>query len=875
VTSLHVTTLGESASPPFTREELNTTIHGRFESLAARLPGRTAVWTPAVELTYAQLDARANAVAQAVAAARRGSHHPVAVLLEHDAPLVVAILGVLKSGAAYVPLDPAHDPERLARTLADSGARVVVAEPRTAQLACRLSADRDIVLVDEATETAAPRSFADADDLACIYYTSGSTGEPKGVMDTHRNVLHNVMRYTNGLHISPSDRLTLLQRPAFSGAVSSLFGALLNGAAVCPFDVGSEGPARLAEWLDEAGVTIYHSVPAVFRRLAERKPELRGLRVIRLEGDRAGPRDVELFRDAFHDGCVVVNGLGLTECGLVRRFVVDRTSELPGSAVPVGYEVDDMEVLLLGENGRPVPEGEVGEIAVRSRYLSPGYWRRPELTAARFLDETGDGMRTYLTGDLGRMLPGECLEHLGRTDFQVKVRGQRVELDVIEEALLSDPAVTEAAVTAEDVRGDVRITAYVVPVAGSEATVSSLRRRLAQAVPEPSVPARFIVVDALPVNGNGKIDVRALAPPRPRQRPRLDEPYIAPRTLVEQLVADAWAEVLGVEPIGTRDRFDELGGDSLLAVSLLAGLEERLGREIPFSVITAARSVEELAAALPDEEATQEPPVVQIGGGGEKRPFVYVHGDYIGGALYCSRLAAELGRPFYAVTPHGLRDSPVPPTIGAMASERVADLRAVLPTGPYLLGGHCRPGGLVAFEMARLLEGAGEHVRLFLVGTTPTKARPLVLPAARALQAGTRGLGRLGGLDETRRRDLLLRAHALLRVRERALTAAGRAELTTWPDHDPDPAVRAWHRAAVAYVPAPYHRELTLLWPRHDRVGPDEAVQRWRRIGVRADVEIVPGDHLTSVTTHVGELGERLRRTLDANDYALDSSATS
>ena len=232
-----------------------------------------------------------------------------------------------------------------------------VAEPRTAELARRLSADRDIVLVDEATEAAAPSSSVDPDDLACIYYTSGSTGEPKGVMDTHRNVLHNVMRYTNGLRISPSDRLTLLQRPAFSGAVSSLFGALLNGAAVCPFDVGSEGPARLAEWLDEAGVTIYHSVPAVFRRLAERRPELRRLRVIRLEGDRATPRDVELFRDAFHDGCVVVNGLGLTECGLVRRFVVDRTSELPGSAVPVGYEVDDMEVLLLGENGRPVPDG--------------------------------------------------------------------------------------------------------------------------------------------------------------------------------------------------------------------------------------------------------------------------------------------------------------------------------------------------------------------------------------------------------------------------------------------------------------------------------------------------------------------------------------
>ena len=869
----HVTTLRESPVPSFTSEELNTTVHGRFESRAARLPHRTAVWTPAVELSYAELDARANAVAHVVAAARRGSHDPVAVLLEHDAPLVVAILGVLKAGAAYVPLDPAHDPERLAQTLADSTARVLVAEPRTAELARRLSADRDIVLVDEATEAAAPSSSVDPDDLACIYYTSGSTGEPKGVMDTHRNVLHNVMRYTNGLRISPSDRLTLLQRPAFSGAVSSLFGALLNGAAVCPFDVGSEGPARLAEWLDEAGVTIYHSVPAVFRRLAERRPELRRLRVIRLEGDRATPRDVELFRDAFHDGCVVVNGLGLTECGLVRRFVVDRTSELPGSAVPVGYEVDDMEVLLLGENGRPVPDGEVGEIAVRSRYLSPGYWRRPELTAARFRDDPSDGY-AHLPHRRPR---ADAARRLSRAPRPHRLPGQGAGPARRARRDRGCPPVRPRRRRSRRQRGgregDVRVTAYVVPAAGSEATVSALRRRLARAVPEASVPSHFVVLDALPVNGNGKIDVRALVAGAAQAATRLDEPFVAPRTLLEQSVADAWAEVLAVEAVGIRDGFQELGGDSLLAASLLSCLEERLDREVPFSVLVASRTVEELAAALADPDAAPDPPVVRISAGDTpRRPFVYVHGDYIGGALYCSRLATELGRPFYAVAPHGLRGSPVPPTIEAMARERVADLRAVLPSGPYLLGGHCQPGGLVALEMARLLEAAGSasawprrhdapEGTAFVLSAGPSACRQ-----ARASSAAS------GGLDEAGRRTCSCGLPSGVRARARPRR---RAERTDVAGPRRRPGRRAWRRAAAAYVPAPYRRELTLLWPEDERFGPDEAVRRWRRIGVRADVEVVPGDHLTSVTTHVGELGGRLRRALDATDYALDSSATS
>jgi amino acid adenylation domain-containing protein len=777
---------------------------------------------------------------------------------------MIAILGVLKAGAPYVPLDPAHAPDRLDRMLGDSTAQVVVGEPRTSRLAHRLAAGREVVLVEQGCASVPPTIAARPGDLAYVYYTSGSTGEPKGVMDTHRNVLHNVMRYTNGLHISPDDRLTLLQRPAFSGAVSSMFGALLNGAAVCPFDPGTEGPARLAEWLEEAGVTIYHSVPSVFRQLAARRPELPRLRAVRLEGDRAALQDVELFRDGFRGRCVLVNGLGLTETGLVRRFVVDRTTELRGPAVPVGYAVDDMEIVLLDEGGRPVSEGDVGEIAVRSRYLSPGYWQRPELTATRFRRDPCNGeSRTYLTGDLGRMLPGGCLVHLGRSDFQIKVRGQRVELDEVEGAVLADPAVDAVAITANGDRDDLRLTAHIVPAGACDPNVSALRRRLSERLPEASVPSRFVVVESLPVNENGKIDLRALSAAPNGARPLLDEPYAPPRTPLEQTLADVWAEVLGVEPVGIRDGFADLGGDSLVAATLLTRLEEQLGRPVPFSVLAATRTVEELAVGLAEAEAAPDPPIVQIAGGeGAGRPFVFVHGDYVGGALYCWRLAAELGRDFYAVTPHGLRGDPVPPTIEAMAADRAAHLREVLPSGPYLVGGHCQPGGLVALEMARILEDAGEPVELVLVGTTPRNTRFPFRQPARAASSLVSAGGRVAGLDHECRDELFWLVRSTVHALGNGSPRPPRA-----------PTSAAWTRALLTHVPRRYPRRLTLLWPSDEPTDAQAARRRWRRIGVQANVHAVPGDHLTAVTTHVTALSAALRRVLDEADQA--SSATS
>jgi non-ribosomal peptide synthetase component F len=244
------------------------------------------------------------------------------------------------------------------------------------------------------------------------------------VFDNHRNVLHNVMRYTNNLEIGARDRLSLIESCSYSGTVSSLFSALLNGAAVCPFDLQGQGIARLASWIGRERITIFHSTPTIFEQLLATDREFDGLRMIRLEGDRAELRQISLFQSRFGAECVLVNGLGLTEAGIVRQFFVTPQTKVDGDVVPIGQAVEDMAISLVDSEGDDVEQGSVGEITIRSKYLACGYWKRPDLTEAAFLpDPNGGDTRIYRTGDLGRMHADGCLDYIGRKDFRAKVRG--------------------------------------------------------------------------------------------------------------------------------------------------------------------------------------------------------------------------------------------------------------------------------------------------------------------------------------------------------------------------------------------------------------------------------------------------------------------
>ena len=590
-----------NAFEPFPRVDLGRSISARFERQVARAPGRLAVKMGRDTLTYAELDHAANRIAQALLDRLGPGNEPVVLLLPQGLRQIAAVLGALKARKIYVPLDPAHPAPRLREAIGDSSARLVLTADAHAPLAHAVAGEAALLVaetLDESGANAAPGLVVAPDAGAYIFYTSGSTGRPKGVLDTHRNVLHNVMRYTNSLHLTADDRLTLLQGPAFSGAVSSLFGALLNGAACFPFDVGREGPDRVPGWLAAERITVYHSVPALFRQVAPQGATLHALRLVRLEGDGASRRDLELFQRHFARDCVLVNGLGATECGLVRQFFFTPEHSLPEGVVPIGEAVGDMEIVLVGADGQEVPGGTVGEIIVRSRYLAAGYWRRPELTAERFPEAGPSGRRVYRTGDAGRLGANGILEHLGRLDGLVKVRGQRVEVAEVESALLTLPGVTEAAVTVrEDTPGESRLVAYLVAGAAALPKISSLRRTLAGLLPDYMVPSAFVTLARLPLSDNRKVDRRALPAPGPA-RPALDTLLVPPRTEDERTLVALWRGVLHLEEIGVEDDFFDLGGDSLLGAIVLVRVLDAFRVEIALTDFAACPTVAALAERI-------------------------------------------------------------------------------------------------------------------------------------------------------------------------------------------------------------------------------------------------------------------------------------
>lgn len=850
---------------PFPPSEVDRSLPERFEDQVDRFAARPAVGMRSGSLTYAELDRAANRVAHRLLERRGERAEPVALLARQGAAAVAAVLGVLKAGKFSVPLDPGWPEPRLAGLLDASGAELVLADAQSEGVARSVACGRALDVASGAKvrddrDAARPGLTIAPDALAYVFFTSGSTGEPKGVMDTHRNVLHNVMRYTNGLGICPDDRLSLVQSPSFSGSVSSLFGALLNGASVFPIDLTRE-VSRLAAWVSDSELTIYHSVPALFRLLVAQGRHLPSLRVIRLEGDRATPGDAELFQRHFEPGCVLVNGLGATECGLVRRYVVTHETRLESATLPVGYAVEGVDVDVVDEEGRAVAPGEPGEIVVRSRHLSPGYWNNPDLTAAAFEDgPANNGVRSYRTGDLGRMSADGCLEHLGRKDFEVKVRGQRVEVEAVERALVAAGVAREAVVTTRDgPGGEPRLVAFVVPAAEPPPSSRTLRRMLAETLPGATIPSQYVYLGALPLTGSGKLDRAALRSLGGAPAPT-GAPFVEPRDPLERQLAELWQELLDLPRVGVCDDFQDLGGDSLLAAVLLARLEETFDREIPVSLLAENGTVEELASALAAEALPDDALLFEIGPGGPGRPFFFAHGDLFGGGLYCSRLALPLAgeRPFVAVVPPRASAEGALPTIERSAAERVAAIRSMQPSGPYLVGGggDCTAGGLLAFEIARQLADRGEEVGLLtLIGTWP----PNTSWKLRALGRTTAALGAALRLGADRRSILFLRTRrALLRARGvRARVPEGVREL----------ALRPYEEVERAYVPRRYPARLTLVWPRHAPAdAPGAPDVPWRRVAREVEVVLVPGDQLGAVTTHAETLGAELRRLLERAD---------
>jgi amino acid adenylation domain-containing protein len=595
----------------FKREEVEQSIQQRFEQQVAKYPERIAVKTKHCSLTYKALNQAANRIARVILARGGEEEKPVALLLSNDAPMIAALLGVLKAGKICVALDPSLPEARASYILEDSQAKLIVTDSKHLTLAGKFAQrSRPLMNIDEVDANVSIENLGISllpDAFACILYTSGSTGQPKGVIQNHRNILHNAMRYAYGCRICPEDRVTLLASVGTGQGMPTVFSALLSGATLCPFNIREEGVAGLGTWLNKEEITVYISAPTLFRHFAGTLVggmQFPKLRMIRLGAEQVRKSDVELYKKHFSAHCILGIFLSATETGNLSQYFVDKETQISGHIVPVGYAVKDMEVILRDDNDHVVGTNQAGEITVKSRYLSPGYWRNPSATRATFIaDPAGGDEKIYRTGDLGRMRSDGCLEHLGRKDFQVKIRGYKVEVAEIETALLEHVAIEEAVVVAQDdLRNEKRLIAYVVPSRKGAVKTSELRAFLEQKLPGYMAPSAFMLLDSLPLLPNGKLDRHALPPPD-RAKSDSETAFVAPRTTLETKLAEIWSEILEVERVGIHNNFFDLGGHSLLAAQMLSRVRDFFHVDLSVATLLAGPTVADLTVEIVKEQA--------------------------------------------------------------------------------------------------------------------------------------------------------------------------------------------------------------------------------------------------------------------------------
>jgi amino acid adenylation domain-containing protein len=570
------------------------TIADRLRTVAARHPDRFAVLTDEASWTYAQLATMAGGYAAALAAAGVGPGDRVGLLLNQGADAIAAMLGVVASGAAYVPLDPTYPSARLAYMRDHADVRVIVTER---SLDAFPPHGRCLYTDRIAPASYPPPGAAGPDDPAYLLYTSGSTGRPKGVVQTHRGVLAGIANHIHNFRITPEDRISVLASFSHDMAVSDLYGALLAGAAIVPIDVRRHGLPHLIERLDAHRVTVYHSTPTLFRYLVDSiGPDRRlpSVRAVLVGGEEATISDLRRARLHFAPGCVFVNGYGATEATFVAQYHVGPEVSVARGSVPVGYPLAGYEIELRDQDG--VATAVEGEMVIRSRHVAVGYWREPGLTAERFGVDP-DGVRWYRTGDLARRRPDGALVYLGRLDRQIKIRGHRVELGEVEAQLDACPGVVRAVAFARArAGGEQTLYAYVQTSRGSTLDPQAIRTALAEQLPPFAVPQAIVVCTELPLTPTGKVDVAAIPTP-----PELGVTVAgAPgaRTATERLIGEIWREVLGSTEVAVDRNFFDLGGHSLLLATVHRRLEVALGRSVPLLSLYAYPTIASLAAVL-------------------------------------------------------------------------------------------------------------------------------------------------------------------------------------------------------------------------------------------------------------------------------------
>lgn len=702
----------------------NQCIHQAFEAQVESTPDAVAVVFGQQQLTYQQLNQRANQLAHHLQSLGVGPEVMVGLSAQRSLEAIIALLAILKAGGAYLPLDPMYPAERLSLMLEDAQVSILLTQQHLkdrlplsqAKVVC-LDSDAEMFTQHSQQNTL---SRTTPDNLAYIIYTSGSTGRPKGVTVPHRGVVR-LVKDTNYVNLSTQDVFLQLAPISFDASTLEIWGCLLNGGKLAVMPPHTPSLPELAQALKDYGVTVLWLTAGLFHLMVDEYVEdLRQVRQLLAGGDVLSvPHVQKLLQGAGQ--CRLINGYGPTEnTTFTCCYSLNRNTPIHGS-IPIGRPIANTQTYILDRNLQPVPIGVPGELYIGGDGLARGYLHQPELTDQKFIpnpfsNQLGD--KLYKTGDLVRYLPDGNIEFLGRLDYQVKIRGFRIELGEIEAALEQHPGVIQTVVMArEDIPGNKRLVAYIVPNENQAPAIPELHQFLQQQLPEYMVPSAFVVLDILPLTPNGKVDRRALPAPDASSLKFATE-IVAPRNQVERQLTEIWQQVLGIRTISIKDNFFELGGHSLLAIKLFWQIEQTFGKNLPLATLFQSGTIEALSKIISPEgsvSATESSwtSLIAIQPHGAKPPFFCIHG--LGGEVLCFReLAMYLGanQPFYGLQPQGLDGKqPFHTRIEDMAAHYIREIQTIQPQGPYFLGGYSF-GGIVAFEMAQQLHHQGQKVAL-------------------------------------------------------------------------------------------------------------------------------------------------------------------
>ncbi len=876
---------GQNASGRIIPDE--RTLHGWFSEAAQCFPQRTAVTCEGRALTYAELESRSNQLAHLLIAEGVKPGDLTGICLERNNDLVVAILAVLKAGAAYLPIDLSYPQDRLSFMLEDAGAAVLISQrsldghlPTHGGRTLHIDAPE---LLDALPATV-PVVLVSSESTAYVIYTSGSTGLPKGCLVSHRNVVRLMRSTEQWFQFNESDVWTLFHSAAFDFSVWEIWGALLYGGrlVVVPF-LTSRSPEEFHVLLSQEQVTVLNQTPSAFRQLiaADGAAALPlALRYVIFGGEALEMPTLKPWFDKHGDQKPeLVNMYGITETTVHVTYRPIKISDVQGGSV-IGVPIPDLQVYILDADLQPVPMGVAGEIHVGGDGLALGYLNREELTAQRFIPNhlTGQG-RLYRAGDLARFLPGGDVEYLGRIDQQVKIRGFRIELGEIESVLATHPQVRECAVlplTGPD--GEKRLCAWLVSGSETAPGLSTLREWLMQKVPAYMVPSSFVFMERFPLTTNGKLDRKALPQPEAESAALAGDDYIEPRTPTEFRLAGLWTEVLGRSQVSATADFFALGGTSLNGLRLFTRIRQTMGVALPLGTLFRAPTLErmsvELDAAL-QGLGVRPSPLSCIQPKGREIPLICLHGGD-GGTIFYRNLLPYVGdsRPIYTIESPSLVDESLPilaESVDVAAANYIKILREARPHGPYILAGYSY-GGILAFEMARRLEADGEQVPLvILFDTEHPNYKPRLLTKVERLKA-------IWGQSQgrplfSRVINSVDRVSSKLRQRKQNLGQAVEAErLATLGEQAKEEGLRHFqhNEAAVlaleTYQTSEWSGRVLLLRCEHDL---DDKYDRtedygWTPLVGEITIDRISGNHLDIWDDpHVTRVGQTLRRRLD------------